>query len=792
MRVTALLSTAVALLLASPVSAQLSKKDLTKHFIKPEEILRDYFHVERKSLDWTHVGGDGSYIEKSRLGGLAIKHITDTDRPEKLLRSNYAKDAANGYTDYFLQPSGQQLLLATNTYQRYLYSFEANYYIHNVETRSTTPLTDNQQGNIQYACWAPSGNTIAYVKGNNLYIWQNGASTKITRDGGPGKYHGIPGWLYEEEVFKSNNLMWFSPDGRKLAYLSLDETQLVSHEVPFYADGASSGRGEPGKVQLRYSKPGEALPKVTLHVLDLYNLAAPPLAFPIRDFVDGAIVGEVVWVTDTSERLLFRLFSRDQRREMVILRDLTTNVQRVLRYRTVNTGWLDNYRAIRYLPGSNHYIDMSDASGWKHLYVHNLDGIADPIALTRGEWDVDSIVHVDAKKKVLFYTSSERDPAERHLYSVGLNGKNKKMLVKSVEGVWSASFSTGGEYYILTHEGPHLPYQVVYYTGSSLQKLVGVFNEKKESKVLNKVEGLLSKGTHIHKRIKILTDNKALKETLTQYHVPTTRWSRIETLNEKLSVMEHLPPNFDPKKQYAVVFDLRATLGRQGTTKKFHPVDFHSYLAGHQQLQVIVVTIDVHGTAQRGREFLSRVGGHVGYHEARDIIEIAVQYKKFPYVNPDKMILMGTGYGGYLAAKLTEVNTKLFAAVIMTAPIVDWRSTNSIYTERYMGLPSSNERGYDYTAIRLADGFKQTRGSILIQHISVDVNGHLQDSASMVDMLKAKGVPERKLQQEWYIADDTTPNNPEVLKSVYIAIAEHIYREKVRVESPSQTDFQPK
>ncbi|PBP21219.1 DPP6-like protein [Diplocarpon rosae] len=782
MRVTALLSTAVALLLASPGSAQLSKKEITKHYIQLDQAVTDYFHVEQKSLDWTQFGGDGSYIEKDRWGHLVVKHILDTDREEILLRSGYSTDDARGYTDYFLQPNGERLLLAKNTKQRFSYSFEGDYFIHNVNTRSTTPLAPDQHGDIQYACWAPRGNKIAYVKGNNLYIWQNGASTRITTDGGPGKYYGIPGFLYEEEVSKSNHLMWFSPDGTKLAYLSLDETELESHEVPFYSTGAPSARAAPATVQLRYSKPGEALPKPTLHILDLENLGTPPEAYPLDDRVDGAIVTEVAWVTDTAECLLIRILSRNQRKETVLLRNLKTKTFHTHRYRSVHSGWLDNYRAIRYLPGSNQYIDISDATGWKHIYLYSAEASSNPIPITRGDWDVDSVLHVDTKNKLVYYTSSERDPSERHVYSIGLNGKNKKMLVKAEEGVWTASFSTGGEYYVLTKEGPQLPFQVVYYTGSTLQKLVGVFNEKKTSRILNKVEGLLSKGTHWHKRIKVLTDNTVLKDRLALHHVPKTQWGRIEVENGvKLTIMEHLPPNFDPKKQYTVVFDVRAPLEGQATLKKFHPVDFHSYLAGHEQLQIIVVTIDVHGSPQRGREFRSSVSGQIGNREGRDILQVARRYKELPYVNKYKMILMGTGYGGFLAAHLTGVNVDLFSSVIMTAPILDWRSYNSIYAERYMGTPAKNPHGYENTAVRLYDGYHNTRGSILVQHTAFDINQHFQNTPRFVQLLREQGVGPRKLQEELYIHADVA--NDVGRKAIYKAQAEHIFREKARTNS---------
>lgn len=131
-------------------------------------------------------------------------------------------------------------MLIANYTKLYRYTFYADYYIYNVKDKTTVPLVADQAGgmypdsmfselqltseDIQYAGWSPVGNTIAYARGNNLYIWENGTSTQITKDGGPDVFNAIPDWVYEEEIYGTTSLLWFSPDGKQLAYLSIDET----------------------------------------------------------------------------------------------------------------------------------------------------------------------------------------------------------------------------------------------------------------------------------------------------------------------------------------------------------------------------------------------------------------------------------------------------------------------------------------------------------------------------------------------------------------------------------------
>lgn len=437
---------------------------------------------------------------------------------------------------------------------------------------------------IQYAAWSPAGNTIAYVRGNNLFIWENGTSTQITKDGGPDVFNAIPDWVYEEEIFGDRYTLWFSPDGKKLAYLRFDETGVPTFQIPYYMAHGSVAPPYPEWLQLRYPKVGETNPTVSFHLLDLEDLAAGPSEVQFESFgKEDLIIGEVVWVTDDYSNVMFRAFNRVQDQEKLILVDANSKTTSVVRERDARPGWIDNNIAIHYIPGTDSYVDMSDESGWNHLYLYPVNS-STPTAITKGDWEVTSILNINSKTKKVYYQSTERDSTERHIYSVNLDGTNKQAIVDDTKpGYWTASFSAGNSFYILSYNGPSLPFQTLYSTNSSSTPL------------------------------KTINDNSALATKLSAYKLPNVTWSTIEHPDGyNFNVMERLPPNFDPSKKYPVVFDIYGGPGSQQTAKTFRQVDFRAYLGSDPELEYVVLSVDNRGTGYKGRDFRIAVAGQLG------------------------------------------------------------------------------------------------------------------------------------------------------------------------------------
>ena len=351
--------------------------------------------------------------------------------------------------------------------------------------------------------------------------------------------------------------------------------------------------GYPGKsyadvyptfLDVRYPKAGATNPTVTFNLLSIDNLASGPKALPFEAFArNDTIIGEVAWVTDNSSSVIFRAFNRVQDHEKLVLVDTADNSASVVRERSDQLGWIDDNIAIKYIPGKSSYVDMSDESGWNHLYLYQV-GASKPTPITTGEWEVTAVLSIDANNETIYYQSTERDSTERHIYSISFDGTNKRALVDdSQPGSWSASFSAGGGYYIQSYNGPNLPFQ----------KLYAVKDTSRPIKTIN--------------------DNAALATKLANYTLPKVTWSTIDHPDGySLNVMERLPPNFDSSKKYPVIFDPYGGPGSQQTGKTFRQVDFRAYLASDPELEYIILAVDNRGTGYKGRKFRTAVTGQLG------------------------------------------------------------------------------------------------------------------------------------------------------------------------------------
>lgn len=229
----------------------------------------------------------------------------------------------------------------------------------------------------------------------------------------------------------------------------------------------------PRELELRYPKVSTTNPTIEFNILDMATMNVsniPITAFPPND----TVIGEVSWVTEDHTSVVYRIFNRVQDQDKHVVVDPAAGTSKVVRERDGTDGWLDNTVAISYvgeLNGTERYVDVSDESGWNHIYLHQVSG-GEPVALTSGDWEVRAILKVDSVRQLVYYTSTEHHSTESHVYSVNYATGEKTALVDdNVAAYWSASFSSRGDYYILSYQGPDVPYQEVYGVNSTTEAL---------------------------------------------------------------------------------------------------------------------------------------------------------------------------------------------------------------------------------------------------------------------------------------------------------------------------------
>lgn len=569
------------------------------------DIVPDY-----TAFSWISGKEDGQYVFQGDDGSLLIQNVV-TNSSEMLVAADNVP--AEAY-DYWIKPDMSAVLWATNYTKQYRHSYFADYFIQDIDQGSLTPLVEDQDGDIQYAQWSPADNTIAYVRGNNLFMWKDGEITQVTEDGSSDIFNGVPDWVYEEEIFGGRYTLWFSPDGEYLAFLRFNETGVRTYTVPYYMDNQKIAPPYPSELEIRYPKVSTTNPTVQFYLLDLTSneLTDVPIdAFP----EDDLIIGEVTWATDDHDGVLFRAFNRVQDQSKVALVNVACSSASVVHERDGTDGWLDNNMAIVYvgaLEGNRqgnedktYYVDLSDQSGWAHIYLFPVQG-GEPIQLTNGEWEVTSILRVDTERRLVYFLGTVHHSTERHLYSVSYRDFKMKPLVDdSVAAYWSASFSSGGKYYLLSYMGPDVPYQDLFSIDSD-------------------------------KPIRTITSNAEIVHKIEEYNLPNITFFEIELpTGQSINVMQRLPANFDPSKKYPVLFTPYGGPGAQEVSKSWQSLDWNAYIASDPELEFITWTVDNRGTGFKGRAFRCLVAKQLGRFEAEDQVFAARKLAEEPWVDSE-------------------------------------------------------------------------------------------------------------------------------------------------------------
>ncbi|KAK7440383.1 Dipeptidyl peptidase 4 [Stygiomarasmius scandens] len=725
--------------------------------ISMDHIFNGTFAAERHSISWVPEAGDGVFSISE--GGFIKLVDLKTNTTTKLINTMDVRDEHGkplAWSDWQLSPDMKYILIKADRKKQWRWSSFGNYYVHDITDKTTHPIIPpSDPPTTAYATWSPTGQSIAYVTGNDLYILTSPlASTapiRVTSSGNASLFHGVPDWVYEEEVFGGDFALWWSPDSQKVAFLRFDETDVDEFSFPVYNPTEDNNAVIPytTEVTMKYPKPGYNNPLVSVHVFDLgrfltddsvINAGFPAenvtmtLDWDGRHPVENSIISEVTWVDD--EQLLVKEVNRNADNGSVVFFDFKGTSDSRSKGRVVrklgrdgeqgDEGWIDSEQNIYPLPssltpaGSTAYLDVvPNADGYNHIALFSPADSSTPRFLTSGDWEVSSgIKGVNVETAHVYFEAAYPTSVERRLYSVPIPTiatisshvpVEPILLTKTKEdelGYFSTDFSPEAGFYLLTYQGPNTPWQ----------RIVMVNNTDFDY---------------------VLTTNDALNNATSEYEAATVIHSTIEVDGYELNVKEVRPPRMDDsgRIKYAVLFRVYGGPFSQTVDTRFIR-DFHDYLACG--MQYIVVTVDGRGTGYKGRKLRNVVKGNLGYWETKDQIEAARIWASKPYVDPKRIGIWGWSYGGFMSSKVVEADAGIHSLAVAVAPVTSWRLYDSIYTERYMNLPSLNYGGYLNASISNVTGFHNA--DYLLMHGSADDNVHFANSAHLLDMLTKEKV----------------------------------------------------
>ncbi|KAH9945746.1 dipeptidyl aminopeptidase [Amylocystis lapponica] len=717
----------------------------TQH-ITMDHVFNGTFSASSQSVNWVPEAGDGVYAI-SKDGYISLVDLKSNTTKNLLTLADIKDEHGRQlyWSDWKLSSDMKFVLVKADYLKQWRHSSFGNYYIHNLESKETYPLIPPTDPPVTaYAEWSPTGQSIAYVTENDLYIVSSpslsASPIRVTSSGNASLFHGVPDWVYEEEVFNADYALWWSPDSSRVAYLGFDETAVDEYTFPIYnpTEDSYAVVPYPKETTMKYPKPGYNNPIVSVHVFQLGEYlenndngdnsteaiaaASLELDWEGRLPITNSIISEVVWVANTT--LLMKEVNRAGDNGTVVLFDLDVepkNHGRVVRKLGANgehgdDGWIDAAQTIYPISASlspDHtpsYLDIvPSASGYNHIALFSPVSSSTPRFLTTGEWEVaGGILAVDAERKLIYFQAANPSSIERHIYSVPLptlssSGATEPAALtdQSSPAHFDADFSPEGGFYLLSYKGPQIPWQ----------RLIEVNPD----------------GINVP-----LTENPELNDTLARYEMPIVIRSTIESDGYELNVIERRPPRMDDtgRTKYPVLFQIYGGPGSQMVDMRYKH-DWHDFVAC--SLEYIVVVVDGRGTGFKGRKLRNPVKDNLGYWETQDQINAAKIWAAKEYVDPRRIGIWGWSYGGFMSSKIVEADAGIHSLAIAVAPVTSWRLYDSIYTERYMNTPQANPAGYVTASISNVTGFHNV--DYLLAHGTGDDNVHFANSAHLLDML---------------------------------------------------------
>ena len=357
---------------------------------------------------------------------------------------------------------------------------------------------------------------------------------------------------------------------------------------------------------------------------------------------------------------------------------------------------------VTFVDNDRFLVRQESHTGYMHLYLYSIRrGLLAQV--TKGAWEVTGVVGTDGKR--VWYLSTETSPLRRNLYSVRLDGKDKRRLTPG-EGYYSIAPSRGMKYYISTFSNASTP---------------------------NRVEICDGEGNVV----RTLADSRALREELAARRVPVKEFFTFTTeRGDTLNAYIIRPRDFDPSKRYPVLLTQYSGPGSQQVADRWS-VDWEDALV---EKGYVVVSADGRGTGFRGEKFKKQTYGRLGALEVEDQLSTARYMAAQPWVDADRIGIYGWSYGGFMAVSCALKGHGLFRMAIAVAPVTSWRYYDTIYTEIYNNLPQYNAAGYDDNSpINFARMLDDEKTRLLLIHGTADDNVHFQNTVELTRALNRYG-----------------------------------------------------
>ena len=535
---------------------------------------------------------------------------------------------------------------------------------------------------------SPDGRNVSFVRDHNVWLVNlaDGKEHAITQGGTEEVRKGELDWVYPEEL-EIKTAYWWSPDSSAIAYLEMDERKVSQY--PMVDFSSPSGEAE----MERYPTAGGANPIVRVFVASLKG--GEPRAMDTGAETD-IYIPRVNWLTD-SKHLAIQRLNRTQTTLDLLIAEATTGETRAALSEN-DPNWINVSDDLYFLKDGKRFLWSSERSGYRHLYLYDLEG-KQLAQLTKGEWEISAVDAIDESKGLVYFSAAEKSPLERRLYRVAFDGTSFTRLTKD-EGTHVAVFAPNAAAFYDTYSNTATP----------------------PRQDLYRADG---------SRIATINENKVAE--LADYHLSPVEFLTVKSRDGvQLNASIIKPPDFNPQKKYPVLVYTYGGPHAQVVRNGWGGANFlwHQLMA---QKGYIIFSLDNRGSAGRGHAFEAPLHFRMGAQELSDQRDGVKYLRSLSYVDANRIGIWGWSYGGHMTLHAMFEAGDDFKVGFAGGPVTDWRYYDTIYTERYLGLPQRNEKGYqDSSPVKYAG---QLKGRLLIAHGTGDDNVHYANTLAVINDL---------------------------------------------------------
>jgi dipeptidyl-peptidase-4 len=575
-----------------------------------------------------------------------------------------------------------------------LYTAAGDLFLIHTDTAKWQQLTKTPVAELD-AKLSPNGRMAAFRRGWDLYTVDvaSGQETRLTRGGTDTLRNGAPDWVYPEELNLGTGF-WWSPDSKSLCYLQFD-----SSREPVFPHADMLGVRAFAEPE-RYPQAGENNPDVRLGVIAASG--GPTKWLDAGDARNAYLIARAGWMPNARSVYILRLNRVQNKLEMLSIDAESGQATSI--FQESDPYWINLEGDIQFLNDGLRFLWTSQRDGgFRHVFLYSNDGKSVK-QLTKGNWEVTAINAVNEAEAGgrLYYTSSEPTPTERHLYTVKLDGSGKRQLT-AAGYTHSASVSPTGAFYLDSYSNLTSPARTTLHSSNGAE--LGVYRE---------------------------SDRTQAEE----YDIrPTEIVSFKGSGDSEFYARLIKPAGFVPGRKYPVIVDVYGGPGVASPVRNAWSGVSIDQVYAHKGY--IVWQCENRGIMGRGHNFETAVYRKLGVTELADQVA-GVQYLiSLGFADPARIGITGTSYGGFMTINAMLNAADVFHAGVAGAPVTSWINYDTIYTERYMGLPKDNPDGYKDTA--LPSKAANLKGKLLIFHNFEDDNVLFQNTLQMTNALQLAG-----------------------------------------------------